>query len=75
MMMDPARTRKEALASALKVASGQLAKSAEVVEDLKALLPTARNARERTALNIVIDDQKKVMKALERLVKDLEDLA
>jgi hypothetical protein len=30
-----------------------------MVEDLKALLPAVQNARERTALNIVIDDQKK----------------
>ena len=74
-MKDPARMRQEALASALKTASDQLGTSAEMVEDLKALLPTAKSARERTALNIVIDDQKKVMKALERLVNDLAELA
>lgn len=67
--------RQGVLASALKTASDQLGESAEMVEDLKALLPAARSARERTALNIVIDDSKKAMKALERLVNDLSELA
>lgn len=67
--------RQEVLASALKTASEQLGQSAEMVEDLKALLPAARSARERTALNVVIDDSKKAMRALERLVNDLAELA
>lgn len=74
-MKDPARMRQEVLASALKTASEQLGQSAEMVEDLKALLPAARSARERTALNVVIDDSKKAMRALERLVNDLAELA
>lgn len=37
-------------------------------------MPVAKGAQERTALNIILDDQKKVAKALERLVSDLSEI-
>lgn len=67
--------RSETLAAVLQTASHQLDESAACVEDLKALLPMAKSAQERTAVNIVLDDQKKVLKALERLTNDLQVLA
>jgi hypothetical protein len=72
---NPAKIRSDTLAFALETASRQLAESAQSVEDLKVLLPMAKSAQERTAMNIVIDDQKKVSRALERLTNDLQELA
>lgn len=34
----------------------------------------AKAPRERTAVNIILDDQRKVLKALERLVNDLSEI-
>jgi hypothetical protein len=34
----------------------------------------AKSPRERTAVNIILDDQKKAAKALERLVNDLSEI-
>ena len=72
---NPAKIRSDTLAAVLQMVSRQLDESAAAVEDLKALLPMAKSAQERTAMNIVIDDQKKVLKALERLTNDLQELA
>lgn len=74
-MRNPAKIRSDTLATVPQTASRQLDESAAAVEDLKALLPMAKSAQERTAMNIVIDDQKKVLKALERLTNDLQELA
>lgn len=73
-MKNLAKIRSDKLAAILQTASRQLDESAAAIEDLKALLPMAKSAQERTAMNIVIDDQKKVLKALERLTNDLEEL-
>ena len=40
-------------------------------EQIKELLPLAKSPRERTEINIVLDDQKKVIKSMERLLNDL----
>ena len=74
-MRNPAKIRSDTLAAVLQMASRQLDESAAAIEGLKALLPMAKSAQERTAMNIVIDDQKKVLKALERLTNDLQELA
>lgn len=74
-MRNPAKIRHDTLAAVLQMASRQLDESAAAIEDLKALLPMSKSAQERTAMNIVIDDQKKLLKALERLTSDLQELA
>lgn len=74
-MRNPAKIRHDTLAAVLQTASRQLDESAAAIEDLKALLPMSKSAQERTAMNIVIDDQKKLLKALERLTSDLQELA
>lgn len=51
----------------------QLEESIKNIEDIKSVLPLAKNPRERTAANIILDDQKKVVKALERLIADLAE--
>ncbi|MEO9294123.1 MAG: hypothetical protein ABI347_00795 [Nitrososphaera sp.] len=73
-MRNPAKMRSDTLAFVLETASRQLSESAQSVEDLKSLLPMAKSAQERTTMNIVIDDQKKVLKTLERLTNDLQEL-
>jgi hypothetical protein len=54
--------------------SRQLEESIKNVEDMKSILLLAKNPRERTAINIILDDQKKVIKALERLIADLAEM-
>lgn len=71
-LKDLSRIRGGVLKRLLETSAAQLEQCRRNVDDLKELLPGAKNARERTALNIVLDDQKKVARALERLVADLE---
>lgn len=66
-------SKEDVLAALHEAASRHLSESAAGIEDLKALLPAAKGAQERTALNILIDDSKKVVKALERLKNDIEE--
>jgi hypothetical protein len=51
-----------------------LEESCENLEDIKALLPLAKTAQERTTLNIILDNQRKVVKSLERLTNDLSEI-
>jgi len=71
---DPARARDEVLDSLLKTSSRQLVESEKEIEELKAIMHWAKAPRERTAMNIILDDQKKVAKALARLVDDLSEM-
>ena len=57
----------------LASSSKQLQESAKNVEETKSILHWAKNSRDRTAINIILDDQKKVIKALERLMTDLAE--
>ena len=74
-MKDPVRARKEALEKLLAISSRQLAESAQGIEEIKSVMHWAKTPRDRTAMNIVLDDQKKVSKALERLVDDISEIA
>lgn len=73
-MKDPAKMKSETLAKLLETSSRQLKESYENLEDIEALLPSAKTAQDRTALNIILDDQKKVVKSLERLANDLSEI-
>lgn len=66
--------KSETLAKLLETSSRQLKESYENLEDIEALLPSAKTAQDRTALNIILDDQKKVVKSLERLANDLSEI-
>lgn len=70
-MKDLARMKSDLLMRLEETSTAQLEECRRDIDDMKEILPAARSARERTALNIVLDDQKKVAKALERLVGDL----
>lgn len=58
----------------LESSSRQLDEANKSVDELKSVMPVAKGAQERTTLNIILDDQKKVAKALERLVSDLSEI-
>ena len=51
----------------------QLEESARNIEEIKSILHWAKTPRERTVVNIILDDQKKVANALGRLVNHLSD--
>ena len=59
----------------LETSSRQLDESAKNIDDIKSVMAWAKSPRERTAMNIILDDQKKVAKALERLVNDLAEMS
>lgn len=64
----------EVLAKLFSMSSRQLTESAGGIEDIKSVLQSAKTPRDRTAINIILDDQKKVVKALERLARDLAEM-
>ncbi|MCI0563707.1 MAG: hypothetical protein MN733_34975 [Nitrososphaera sp.] len=73
-MKDPANLRLDALNHVLELTSSQLQECERSVEEIKSLMHWSRTPRERTMMNIVLDDQKKVARALERLVSDIADV-
>lgn len=64
----------EILSAVLESSSRQLEESAANIEEIKSILHRAKTPRERTTINIILDDQKKVVKALRRLVHDLSEI-
>lgn len=73
-MKDPAKVKDEVLSAILESSSRQLGEAEDSIEDIKSILHWAKSPRERTAINIILDDQKKVAKALGRLVDDLSEI-
>jgi hypothetical protein len=71
---DPAKVKDEILSAVLESSSRQLKVSAENIEEIKSILSRAETPRERTTINIILDDQKKVAKAFGRLVDDLSEI-
>jgi hypothetical protein len=74
MLRDPTKVKNEVLNRVLASSSRQLEQSAQNIEEIKSILHFAKSPRERTAVNIILDDQKKAAKALERLVNDLSEI-
>ena len=74
-MKDPQKAKEEMLGRLLETSSRQLDESAKNIDDIKAVMAWAKSPRERTTMNIILDDQKKVAKALERLVNDLAEMS
>jgi len=73
-LKDPAKVKDEILNAVLESSSRQLEESARNIEKIRSILHWAKAPRERTAVNIILDDQRKVLKALERLVNDLSEI-
>jgi hypothetical protein len=73
-LRDPAKVKDETLNAVLESSSRQLEEAEKNVEEIKSILHWAKSPRERTAVNIVLDDQKKVAKALGRLVNDMSEI-
>jgi hypothetical protein len=74
-LKDPTKKKRETMAKLLETGSRHLKESYENLEDIKALLPLAKTAQEKTALNIILDNQRKVVKSLERLTNDLSEIS
>jgi hypothetical protein len=73
-LKDPAKVKDEILSVVLESSSRQLEEAENSIEEVKSILHWAKSPRERTAINIILDDQKKVTKALGRLVDDLSEI-
>ena len=73
-MRDPAKAKDETLNAVLESSSRQLEEAEKNIEEIKSILHWAKGPRERTTVNIILDDQKKVAKALGRLVDDLSEI-
>jgi hypothetical protein len=74
-LKDPQKAKEEMLGRLLETSSRQLDESAKNIDDIKSVMAWAKSPRERTAMNIILDDQKKVAKALERLINDLAEMS
>jgi hypothetical protein len=73
-LRDPAKVKSEILGELYSSSLRQLEESASSIEKVKSILHWAKAPKDRTAINIILDDQRKVVKALERLVRDLEEM-
>jgi hypothetical protein len=71
---DPAKVKNEVLDRLLAASLRQLQESEEFIDEIKSIVPWAKTPRERTAMNIILDDQKKASKALVRLADDLTEM-
>lgn len=74
MLRDPAKVKSEVLGELYSSSSRRLEESMSSIEEVKSILHWAKTPKDRTAINIILDDQRKVVKALERLVRDLEEM-
>jgi hypothetical protein len=73
-LRDPVKTKTELLDKILQSSSRQLEESIRNADEIRSLLlHWVKSPKERTTINIILDDQKKVVKALGRLVDDLAE--
>ena len=70
-MKDKSQLKAHVLDRILSATRSQLNECERLVEDMVSILPSARTPQQRTSMNIVIDDQKKVVRALKRLQSDV----
>ena len=73
-MRDRAKVKNEVLGRLLAASLRQLQESEEFIDEIKSIVHWAKTPRERTAMNIILDDQKKASKALVRLADDLTEM-
>jgi hypothetical protein len=75
-LRDPTRAKSEVLDKVLQSNSRQLEESTKNIDEIRSILVHwVKNSKERTAISIILDDQKKVVKALGRLVDDLTEVS
>lgn len=74
MLRDLKNVKVQKLDAVLKSSEHQLEEAENNIEEIKSILYWAKNPHDRTAINIILDDQKKVVKALGRLVDDLSEI-
>ena len=70
-MKDQNQLRAQILKCILLTSGTQLHQCERQSEDLASIMPLAKTPQQRTSMNIILDDQKKVVKALKRLQGDL----
>lgn len=75
-LRDPTKAKSEVLDKVLESSRRQLEESTKNVDEIRSiiLLHWVKSPKEKTAINIILDDQKKVVKALGRLVDDLAEI-
>jgi hypothetical protein len=71
---DPAKVKNEVLGRLLAASLRQLQESEDSIHEIKSIMHWTKTPRERTAMNIILDDQKKASKALVRLAEDLTEM-
>ena len=74
MLRHPAKVKSELLGELYSSSSRRLEESMSSIEEVKSILHWAKTPKDRTAINIILDDERKVVKALERLIRDLEEM-
>jgi hypothetical protein len=73
-MQDKKGKRVQVFGQVLTLCESQLRACAEQMEAINSIMSSARSPRERTSINIVRDDQRKVIKALKRLHDDISEI-
>ena len=73
-LRDITKVRDEILKAVLESSLQQREESAKNIEEIKSILHWAKKPQERTTFNIILDDQKKALKAISRLVDDLSEI-
>jgi hypothetical protein len=73
-LKDKSQLRAHVLDSILSATRSQLNECERLVEDMVSILPSARTPQQRTSMNIILDDQKKVVRALKRLRSDVIEI-
>ena len=70
-MKDQNQLRAQVLQCILSTCGSQLDQCEKQAEDLASIMPLAKTPQQRTSMNIILDDQKKLVKALKRLQSDV----
>ena len=73
-MNDHKRIRTKVLEGILATCGRQLEECEKQLEDIASMMPLAKGPHERTSMNIVLDDQRKVVKSLKRLQSDVSEI-
>jgi hypothetical protein len=72
-LRDPVIAKREVLSNVLASSLIFLEEASRNADKIRSIRNWAKNPKERTAINIILDDQKKVVKALQRLIADMEE--
>jgi hypothetical protein len=73
-LKDPKDSRKRLLEGIMVSCASQIEEWEDRIEETKAFMPAAKTPSERTSMNIILDDQRKLLKALSRLHGDISEM-